>query len=796
MATVYAAIQVSVQRPVALKVMSPVLLVDPSFGERFMREAHIAANLHHPHIVSIHDVGVHGDYHYTAMELLPGGDLADRLDGAMDVSTVLRIIGQLTQALDYAQSKGFIHRDVKPENILFREDGSTVLTDFGIARALNSSTQMTKTGAIIGTPQYMSPEQARGREIDGRSDLYALGIVLYEMLIGEAPYRGADSITVGIKHITEPVPALPDKLVHLQPLLNRFLAKDPNDRYQRGFDALRDIKALQKQLNIDSGIFPAAGLPSNTPDLQAETVALKTPPPLEQAETVAIRTPVPRPQEQTVITPPEPMMTPDQASFESFPGPIRAQRDSHRQPVRRRSSGRFTGLLLVIVVIAAIGWWQRERLAEWPVARDLMVLMGLMPSHSENGDATGESLATGESPNSGPADVSQRSTRSNDQPERADEAPQEDFEDKVRMLIDQALTLESSGQLVLPTGNNALFKYQTVLELQPDNASARAAIDRIQRTLINQFEVALLNQDTVQSERLMTQLKILLPAPQLKALEQRLTDQQAASEQQRVQQQQQALLSGLVSRIEADLSATMSPELADRLIDRLGQAEAIDADHAPLRGLRDQLTASLHRRAAALLESDDLDDASQLLDRAARVSPASPQLARLQQRLRLYREQRQRNQISASQRDQITQFMEDAQRAMSAGRLISPPGESAYDQLKAILRIDPDHQAARLMLTEMATDLTEQANEALRQNQWMLAIERYRAAVQSDAALASHPGLRDRIADRLVDQVNRLLSEDALSDANRLLEELGALAPEDPRIESLQLKYNLAREVR
>ena len=118
---------------------------------------------------------------------------------------------------------------------------------------------MTKTGAIIGTPQYMSPEQARGREIDGRSDLYALGIVFYEMLTGDAPYKGADSITVGIKHITEPVPVLPDDLIYAQGILNLFLAKNPDERYQSGMDAYKDLKILQKRMNLDSGVFMAAG---------------------------------------------------------------------------------------------------------------------------------------------------------------------------------------------------------------------------------------------------------------------------------------------------------------------------------------------------------------------------------------------------------------------------------------------------------------------------------------------------------------------------------------------------------
>ena len=188
MATVYLAIQESVDREVALKVMSPALLADPSFGERFLREAKIAARLHHRHVVGIHDVGRSGDSHYIAMEYLAGGPVLGKDGQPRAVPFALRVIREIALAINYAQQKGFIHRDIKPDNILLRDDGSAALTDFGIARANDSSTRMTRTGAVVGTPHYMSPEQARGRPIDGRSDLYSLGVVLYEMLVGRVPY--------------------------------------------------------------------------------------------------------------------------------------------------------------------------------------------------------------------------------------------------------------------------------------------------------------------------------------------------------------------------------------------------------------------------------------------------------------------------------------------------------------------------------------------------------------------------------------------------------------------------------
>src|SRR5690606_4735705 len=149
----------------------------------------------------------------------------------------LRVIREIATAINYAQQKGFIHRDIKPDNIILRDDGSSALTDFGIARANDSATRMTRTGAVVGTPHYMSPEQARGKQVDGRSDLYSLGIVLYEMLVGRVPYNAEDSLAVGIMHITQPVPRLPDGLLVLQPLVDGLLAKEPKDRFQTGNEA-------------------------------------------------------------------------------------------------------------------------------------------------------------------------------------------------------------------------------------------------------------------------------------------------------------------------------------------------------------------------------------------------------------------------------------------------------------------------------------------------------------------------------------------------------------------------------
>ncbi|MFS1523449.1 bifunctional serine/threonine-protein kinase/formylglycine-generating enzyme family protein [Microbulbifer sp. 2304DJ12-6] len=255
MSTVYLAIQRSVGRQVALKVMSPVLNADPVFSERFQREANIVGQLSHPNIVGIHDIGRYRSLNYIAMDYMPGGSVSERLEkGPIAPLEALNVVRQIAMALDHAHSKGYVHRDLKPENILLREDGSAVLSDFGVARAVARTTRMTNSGMVVGTPHYMSPEQARGAAIDGRADLYSLGVVFYEMLTGAVPYQAEEAVAIAIKHLTGPIPRLPSRNAIYQPLIDRFLAKDPDKRFQRGLD-VSDA--------VDQWIATLAGKPSS-----------------------------------------------------------------------------------------------------------------------------------------------------------------------------------------------------------------------------------------------------------------------------------------------------------------------------------------------------------------------------------------------------------------------------------------------------------------------------------------------------------------------------------------------------
>jgi eukaryotic-like serine/threonine-protein kinase len=237
MADVFLAHDVMLNRPVAVKVLFPEFAVDPAFVQRFRGEAQAAANLGHPNIVSIFDWGEQDGTYYIVMEYVEGASLAQILrdEGPMEPRRAADIAADIASALGFAHSSGVIHRDVKPGNVLLSPTGQVKVTDFGIARAVSSQENLTQTGTVMGTATYFSPEQARGEAVDGRSDVYSLGIVLYEMLAGRPPFSGDSPVAVAYKHVqeqAEPVANLrPDVPPDLALVVHQAMAKDPDDRY-------------------------------------------------------------------------------------------------------------------------------------------------------------------------------------------------------------------------------------------------------------------------------------------------------------------------------------------------------------------------------------------------------------------------------------------------------------------------------------------------------------------------------------------------------------------------------------
>jgi serine/threonine protein kinase len=278
MATVYLAIQESLEREVALKLMSPLLNSDPSFATRFKREARIVAHMNHASIVPVFEVGEHQGHHYLTMEYLPGGDLKRRiLRGERNPTLALNVCTALGGALDLAHRKGFVHRDIKPENILFREDGTPVLTDFGIARALDNGGSLTVAGVLVGTPSYMSPEQVKGLDLDGRSDLYSLGMVLYEILTGEVPFHADSTLSAALKHLSDSVPPLPEEYAHFQQFLDCLTSREREERFASGAEVIRAVRLLGSERALRERTIMRAFRTNDTPPASATPASVAIP---------------------------------------------------------------------------------------------------------------------------------------------------------------------------------------------------------------------------------------------------------------------------------------------------------------------------------------------------------------------------------------------------------------------------------------------------------------------------------------------------------------------------------------
>jgi len=249
MATVYLGIQRSLGRPVAIKVLATDHTQSEELVRRFEHEARTIARLDHPHIVNIFDVGrtSSGQIYYT-MPYLPNGDLAAR-NLRDEQGRILEIMRGLADALGYAHEQGIVHRDVKPENVLFDKLDRPLLADFGIALSDTHQPRVTREGATIGSSGYMSPEQARSQPLDGRSDIYSLGVLCYELLTGEMPFRGPDTLSVALAHIEKPVPRLPMLRRLWQPFIDKAMAKRPEARYQSAEEVLAALEAIALRIN-------------------------------------------------------------------------------------------------------------------------------------------------------------------------------------------------------------------------------------------------------------------------------------------------------------------------------------------------------------------------------------------------------------------------------------------------------------------------------------------------------------------------------------------------------------------
>lgn len=338
MATVYLARQISMNRVVALKVLPKNLSEDGAYAKRFEREVAIVAQLEHRAIVPVYDHGTFDGQPYIAMRYMAGGSLDQQLaKGPLSAETVLNVYSQIAPALDYAHSKNVLHRDLKPSNILLDETGGAFLTDFGIARLIgetNPGHTITAQG-VVGTPSYMSPEQAQGQPLDGRSDLYALGIMLFELLCGRRPFLSDTPYSIAVMQVTAPPPSArainPDVTPAVEQVIFKALKKKPEERYPT---AVEMVAALRTAIENPGGFNPNDTQPnrrSNVRDTQPIQV---------------------QPSGTIYLPPPAPAFTPPRPASDYMLAPVSVSQPSVR-PVRRRPPG--ANLWMNMTIGAAIG---------------------------------------------------------------------------------------------------------------------------------------------------------------------------------------------------------------------------------------------------------------------------------------------------------------------------------------------------------------------------------------------------------------------------------------------------------
>lgn len=489
-ATVYLAVQDNLNREVALKVMHVASAQDERIGERFLREARIVARLTHPHIVPLYDVGKVDNYYFLSMEYLPKHDLTARIKQGMTAGQILRVAKSIASALDAAHQKSYIHRDVKPDNILFRADGTPVLTDFGIAKPISDGMAMEQIGEVMGIPHYMSPEQIRGESVDHRCDLYALGVVIYEMLTGQLPYQGDSASVVGMKHLQDPIPRLPANRAVFQHLIDGLLAKDKTVR----------IGSAKQVVTALDAVYAVLRRQADAKKAQVKTPAAAVADSVEAAPQAAI-TP-----EATEILALEPLAD----------GAIRADsRDREQEYNAEQEDAQAidknhkplvaTIVLGLLLGLSAAIYYAPSFAANTPLMAAHNMLKSLLVPVEK-------------------VDVKQ---------------------EKIKQLLAQADAAVASEHYVMPLSGSALEAYRAVLSLDEFNLQAKLGMDSMSALLLDKANTAIDAEDFEAAEGFIRQVRsIAANAQGLMSTEMRLRRQQQISQeaqrQQRLAEQQAA----------------------------------------------------------------------------------------------------------------------------------------------------------------------------------------------------------------------------------------------------------------
>ncbi len=671
MAFVYLAIQESFGREVALKILAPDHAQDKEFSERFLREARIISQLIHPNIVTVYDVGIHEGNHYLSMEYIRGRDLQQAYR-SLSKQQIISTIRDVARALEYAHQKGYVHRDVKPENIMLHDDGRVVLMDFGIARGSDATLNMTKTGRAIGTPYYMSPEQTKGQPVDHRSDLYSLGVVLYQMLAGYVPYDADSAIAVGIKHVSDPIPQLTNSLRFLQPIINTCMSKNPAHRYQHASELIHVLEAIPEDM-LAAAEARAAAFREAGRNHGGET--------LVGGETSTTSIPGVR-----IPTDERNRVSSDQLKKVSTPNitPVVSE------PPRQRRGLLF---LLLLAVVVWLGFLKQEQLQElwhnqvqpYLVQHNILNSPTLATADPSAETIPGSPEVDGDALTSGEQYPDSELELDINTAAIAGTPPSPERIQQLRAELDEQP--QHAVELAMA--------YRQMLQQQPRNPRARQGIAELRNWYTNNIRDAFDNKDLPRARLLVNQLQESFPrianSERFLRMEERLV--QAEAVQAHIERAEDFFRADALTKpagINALAEYRAAQALAPDNIDVQLGIQSI-ADTLLLKAKEHQMNGELEQALAATNEGlEVLKDNSDLL-------ALQKQLQNDQQHL-----------------EAITAQISAADKQYSAGRLVSPKGKSAYDQYQAVLKQDPDNIAAKTGLNNIERQLISKVNINIR----------------------------------------------------------------------------------
>ena len=671
MAMVYLAVQESIGREVALKVLSPDH-TDETFSERFLREARIASQLSHPNIITVFDAGIHNDIHYMSMEYIKGKSFNEARD-LLTRKQKVKVIKEIAQALDFASKNGFLHRDIKPENILLHQDGRAILTDFGIAKTNDVSKGLTETGKILGTPYFMSPEQTKGLQIDHRTDIYSLGVVLFQALAGYVPYDGPSLVSICIKHLSDPIPQLPKGLEVFQPIINTCMSKKPEHRYQHAselYEALNKIS--DKELDsIDANVraLKKAGQDHNAETLVDTDLSQKLP----QSKISKKKTSRP----VTSTTSKKIRNNPVSTHKYIKPSPIPNIADSEDFKNLNRRKKRI--LMLLIILAIAIGYYQRIELSRIWNIQGKPLAKQYLPSEIKNYIFTDENIKK-------------------DTPKKVAQ-PKVQISAK-QIEINKITRLKKSIDKI-PSNAILLSEiYSKNLSLNPDNENTKNSISELKQWYISHATDLINKKDYNSANKTITTISKIYPEIIQSDAYISLQDKFDMGKVNEPHLQK--------SRVYFAVNALNAPEGANALEELKTVLKNDEYNEEALAGIR-KIADHFKLKSRTQINNKEFFKALNSVNAGLQAIHNDQELLSLQKEIK----------ISINSKNDINNLIRQAKKQLNNGYAITPSGTSAFDLYQKILSTDKNNKKAINGLLIIRKKIVKKASSYVNQNKFL-----------------------------------------------------------------------------